>query len=57
MLILAIGPNSISASMDLKLDPEDAIAILQDEADTIAQLLRYLKQAKLTHHHIARPSR
>ena len=54
MLLLAIGPNSISAAMDLKLDPEDAIAMLEAEAETIAELLRYLKTAQKTHHFIAR---
>lgn len=57
MLLLAFGANSISASMDLKLDPEDAIAMLEEELDTIARLLRYLKETQKTHHYIARPNR
>lgn len=54
MLLLAIGPNSVSASMDLKLDPEDAIAMLETELPQIAELLRYLKRTKKTDHYIAR---
>jgi hypothetical protein len=54
MLLLAIGPNSIAASMDLKLDAEDAIAMLEAEANTIAELLRSMKNAQKTHHFIAR---
>lgn len=57
LLLLAIGPNSISASMDLKLDAEDAIAMLADELETIAKLLRFMKETQKTHHHIARPNR
>lgn len=54
MLLLAIGAGSISASMDLKLDAEDAIALLSDELETIAQLLRHMKANQKTHHFIAR---
>jgi len=54
MLLLAFGPNSISASMDPKLDPEDAIAMIEAEANAIAELLRTMKTAEKTHHYIAR---
>lgn len=57
LLILALGANSISVSMDPKLDPEDVIAMLAEEIDTIAQLLRYMKSTEKTHHQIARPNR
>lgn len=54
LLLLAIDPDNISASMDLKLDPEDMIAMLEREADAIARLIRSLKANKKTHDHIAR---
>lgn len=57
LLLLAFSPSAICASMDPKLDPEDAIAMLEAEGDTIARLLRFLKSAKKTHYHIARPDR
>ena len=54
LLLLAIGANSVSASMDLKMDAEDAIAILTEEMDTIAKLLRYMQETRKTHHYAAR---
>lgn len=57
LLLLAIGANSITAAMDEKLDAEDAIELLQLEADTIAQLIRYLKDSQKTHYFIKRPNR
>jgi hypothetical protein len=46
LLVLMIGVNSIVASMDTDLDPEDAIALLESEQETIAELLRYMRANK-----------
>jgi hypothetical protein len=42
MLLIAIGPNGIVMAKDRELQAEDAIALLQDERETIAQLARAL---------------
>jgi hypothetical protein len=57
LLVLAIGVNSIAISRDLQLDPEDAIELLENEADTIARLLRGLKETKRTNGFLARSNR
>ena len=57
LLVLLVGVNSIAASIDPGLDPEDAIAILQQESDTIAALLRQLRAEKCTHGARMRPNR
>jgi hypothetical protein len=57
LLVLAIGANSVCAAVDEKLDAKDAIEILQVERDTIAALIRAIKQGKKTHHFIARMDR
>jgi hypothetical protein len=57
LLVVAIGVNSIAISRDLDLRPEDGIALLELEADTIAQLLEELKARKKTHGAMARPDR
>ena len=57
LLVLAIGVNSVCAAVDEKLDAEDAIAILEIELDTIANLIRDIKRRKKTHYFAARPLR
>lgn len=57
LLVLLIGVHSVAASMDPDLDPEDAIQLLQTEADTIASLLRELRAMKKTNGARQRPSR
>lgn len=49
LLLLAIGINSIAVSVDPHLDPEDAIALLELEQDTIATLIRRLKEQRRPH--------
>jgi hypothetical protein len=48
LLVLAIGVNSIAASLAPDLDPEDALELLQAEVETIAELLRGLRATKKT---------
>lgn len=57
LLIVAFGVNSVCAAMDEKLDPEDAIAMLELERETLDRLLRYLKDSKQTYHYAPRPNR
>jgi hypothetical protein len=57
LLLVAIGANSVCAAIDDKLDAEDAIELLELERDTIARLIRTLKENKTTHHFAARPDR
>jgi hypothetical protein len=57
LLVLMIGVNSVVASMDTDLDPEDAIALLETEAETIAELLRYMGAAKQKQAAKMRPNR
>jgi hypothetical protein len=54
-LIIALGPNSISAAINERMDAEEAIAALEAEQDTIARLIRYLRDSKKTHWYAARP--
>lgn len=57
LLVLAIGVNSVAISRDGGLDAEDAIELLQREAETIARLLRELGAAKECNGFLARPNR
>jgi hypothetical protein len=57
LLIVAIGVNSIAIAKDPKLDPEDAISLLELEQDTIAQLLRRLKDQRNAYGSQQRPQR
>jgi len=57
LMVIAIGTNSIAISRDAKLDPEDALELLQVEADTIATLLRELGAGKECNGFLARPNR
>ena len=57
LLVLMIGVNSVVASMDPEIYPEDAIELLQSEADTIAELLRYMRATKKKYASKMRPNR
>ena len=57
LLVLAIGVNSVAISRDAGLDAEDAIELLQMEAETIARLLRELGAAQQCNGFLARPNR
>jgi hypothetical protein len=57
LLIVAIGVNSIAIAKDPKLDPEDAIALLELEQDTIAELLRRLMDQRNAYGSKQRPQR
>jgi len=57
LMVIAIGVNSIAISRDARLDPEDAVQLLETEAQTIAALLRELGAAKECNGCKARPNR
>ena len=56
LLIVAIGKNSVAVARHPDLAVEDAISLLELEADTIARLLRDLK-SKEAYGSAARPDR
>lgn len=49
-LVIAIGVNSISVAKNIELDPEDAIAILTDLQEQLAQAIRSLPRAESPTH-------
>lgn len=57
LLVMAIGVNSIALSLDPNVDAEDLIEMLAMEQDTIAQLIRRLKEKKALHGAGPRPRR
>ena len=57
LLVLAIGVNSVAASFDSQLAPEDAIALLEAEQATIKELLRGLRATNRTNGAKARPNK
>jgi hypothetical protein len=48
-LVISVGNNTIAVAKNRELDAEDAIAILSDLQDQIAQALRDVDRAKQTH--------
>ena len=52
-LIVAIGATGLAVSKPRDMDAEDAIAVLADLQDAIAQAVRQLDQSKQTHTAIA----
>lgn len=58
LIFVAIGVNSVSASIDPELEPEDAVNVLSLEVDTIAALIRALpNHTPKTHGSMQRPPR
>lgn len=55
LFMIAIGRNSIAIARAEDLTAEDAIAVLQDEIDTMSRLLRILAEQGKTHGSISRP--
>lgn len=56
-IVVAIGAHSVAVAKARELDPEDALAILQDCQDTIARAMREIHIQKLTHGHKLIPPR
>lgn len=54
-LLIAIGPASVAVARGEKVDPENAIAMLYEELETITRLLRELGANKQTHGAAPRP--
>ena len=48
-LVIAIGANSVAVAKGREMDAEDAIAVLADIQDQIAQAIRELQTKKQTH--------
>ena len=57
LMVIAIGINSIAVSLDVDLRPDDAIKILETEAEVIRQLLRELSDHKESNGFTRRPTR
>jgi hypothetical protein len=56
-LVVAVGANSIAVAKDREMDAEDAIVVLMDIQDQIAQALRQLDEKKQTHDYRRLPDR
>jgi lysophospholipase L1-like esterase len=57
LMVIAIGVNSIAISRDVDLRLEDAIKILETEAEVIIQLLKELSDHKESNGFTRRPKR
>lgn len=57
LLVIAVGVNSVAASLDPKMNAVEVAALLELEAATISDLLRSLRATGKTHGARPRPSR
>lgn len=48
-IVIAIGASGVAVAKPRDLDPEDALAILQDCQDTIARAMREIHTRRVTH--------
>ena len=48
-IVIAVGTNSVAVAKPRDLDPENALAILQDVQDTVARAMREIHAQGVTH--------